>query len=332
MGDSPGNRPRLRHRLLLIGLGALFAIGAAEGLVRGFGALTGSPGPGDFLQRDAQLGWRNRPGFRGRHTSADFDVAVCFDGAGRRCAERGPSDGSRSDHGRGLRVLAIGDSTTFGWGVEAEAAFPAQLSERLGVEVENWGVSGYGPDQQLLLLRELLSAAASVAPRLVIVTHTANDTVEVLQEQLYRRSKPRFVPDGERLRLAGVPTPCDWLTEYSHLWRTIQKRTGGFDLDAPSPAAVAAGRDLVRRLYRELRQECDARGITLLLVGHDADWLGAAAAEDAIRYLDLSPVFARLERSGAIRFANDPHWLPRVHAAIADEIAAFVERERLLAH
>ena len=41
-------------------------------------------------------------------------------------------------------VSAFGDSFTFGAQVEAEAAYPKRLAERLGCRVNNFGVGGYG--------------------------------------------------------------------------------------------------------------------------------------------------------------------------------------------
>lgn len=45
----------------------------------------------------------------------------------------------------GPRVLAVGDSVTFGWGVEEEQSWPARLADELGVEVLNAGVPAQRP-------------------------------------------------------------------------------------------------------------------------------------------------------------------------------------------
>ena len=46
----------------------------------------------------------------------------------------------------GFRVLAVGDSVTFGWGVADGESWPARLGERLGIEVLNAGVPAQRPD------------------------------------------------------------------------------------------------------------------------------------------------------------------------------------------
>jgi len=50
-------------------------------------------------------------------------------------------------------VAAYGDSFTFGEDVENDETWPHFLAEALGVQVANFGVAGYGPDQALLRLR-----------------------------------------------------------------------------------------------------------------------------------------------------------------------------------
>lgn len=44
------------------------------------------------------------------------------------------------------RILAVGDSITFGWGVADDLSWPAQLADALGVEVVNAGVPAQRPD------------------------------------------------------------------------------------------------------------------------------------------------------------------------------------------
>jgi lysophospholipase L1-like esterase len=46
------------------------------------------------------------------------------------------------------RILALGDSLTLGWGVNADATYPAQLAGLLRAEVINAGVGNYNTDQE----------------------------------------------------------------------------------------------------------------------------------------------------------------------------------------
>ncbi|MDP3938859.1 MAG: GDSL-type esterase/lipase family protein [Deltaproteobacteria bacterium] len=130
------------------------------------------------------------------------------------------------------RILALGDSFTFGYGVEAEESWPARLEARLRAtgfpvaEVINAGVVAYAPDQELDLLRELLPR---VRPDLVIVgLYIGNDPAEVL---LHRSAPPMQVsPEGALLE---NPTDGDlhpgfvrgWLAAHSRLYALARVRS-----------------------------------------------------------------------------------------------------------
>ena len=53
----------------------------------------------------------------------------------------------------GYRILCVGDSVTFGWGVAGEAAWPARLAKELGVEVINCGWPSADPRQLMKWVR-----------------------------------------------------------------------------------------------------------------------------------------------------------------------------------
>ena len=59
-------------------------------------------------------------------------------------------------------VLATGCSTTFGWGLSAEEAWPARVGDELGVHVVNAGTPGYSSAQGLRQLEALLPHGPAV--------------------------------------------------------------------------------------------------------------------------------------------------------------------------
>jgi lysophospholipase L1-like esterase len=78
-----------------------------------------------------------------------------------------------------VRILAVGDSTTFGWGVGDAETYTYQLQDRLtsafpgrGVEVVNGGVVSYDLEQTAVLLRRL---APAVHPDIVLIGLFWND-------------------------------------------------------------------------------------------------------------------------------------------------------------
>jgi lysophospholipase L1-like esterase len=106
------------------------------------------------------------PGFVGREREREFDVEVRLNAEGYRQADL------RSDERPHGRIVTIGDSFTFGHGVEGEEAYPRVLERLLdarvpdGVEVVNAGVPGRWVDEYYLELRE---RSLRLGPALVVV-------------------------------------------------------------------------------------------------------------------------------------------------------------------
>jgi lysophospholipase L1-like esterase len=79
--------------------------------------------------------------------------------------------------GRTLRIATLGDSSTFGWGVDYEHTFQAQLEARLqqrgvSAEVSNLGMPGFTSRHGLAVQRYY---AADLDPDIVILSFGAND-------------------------------------------------------------------------------------------------------------------------------------------------------------
>jgi lysophospholipase L1-like esterase len=80
-----------------------------------------------------------------------------------------------------VRVVALGDSSTFGWGVERSEAWPARLAASLAmrwhvdpgaIEVINLGVPGYSTFQGRILLERV---AFDLHPHLLVWSFLSND-------------------------------------------------------------------------------------------------------------------------------------------------------------
>lgn len=76
-------------------------------------------------------------------------------------ALRGPPIGERD----GPRILCVGDSVTFGWGVAYADAYPTQLGRLLGIETINAGVPAMKPSS---IAKWVSLHAAALAPDLVL--------------------------------------------------------------------------------------------------------------------------------------------------------------------
>jgi hypothetical protein len=125
---------------------------------------------------DGRLGFSLHPGVRVRHVDQDFSVTVKVNTLGMRGAERGPSKPPGT-----ARILLLGDSFAFGWGVEQEETFGARLErllkERVGpIEVWSAAVPGWSTDQHYLYLR---TRGLALNPDLVLLAEGENDPTEL---------------------------------------------------------------------------------------------------------------------------------------------------------
>jgi lysophospholipase L1-like esterase len=164
-----------------------------------------------FYEYDPVLGWKGAPGAEGTLVTTETEFGVRFNSAGLRGAEY---DLTKPD---GVtRVAVLGDSFAWGYGVEQDDNFAAVLEERLNeagypVEVLNFGLTGYGTDQDYLAYLEL---ARAYDPDIVILAFYENDVLEVANYRMYGYPKPFFELDqnGELvLTNVPVPEPPDWL-------------------------------------------------------------------------------------------------------------------------
>jgi hypothetical protein len=71
-------------------------------------------------------------------------------------------------------VAALGDSFTDAMTMTEEASWPARLERTLGVSVQNYGTAGFGPQQELLALKDFV---ARHRPRVVVLAFFAGNDI-----------------------------------------------------------------------------------------------------------------------------------------------------------
>ena len=173
--DNRQNRETVNSsaaRWLLLAVSTLFWLGLLEGGARLWISRHGDALDltADLLRADARLGWTQR-----RNWSGDFAGHPV---ATNELGLRGPSlDVARS---AGRRVLALGPSSTFGWGVAEGEAYPRRLEALLqarfpgeSIAVVNAGEIGYSSWQGLSFYRH--GPLRALKPSIVILAYGAND-------------------------------------------------------------------------------------------------------------------------------------------------------------
>ncbi len=343
--DAEGSPPSTRRRkLALLAASLVVSLLFAEAAVRitglaatGRGApwFAGGNHPRFLFQPDAQSGYTLRPGFRGREVARghEFDVPVEIDARGLR-------DHKHAAAARPV-VLAIGDSMTFGEGVEAEQAWPAVLERALGVRVYGAGVPGYGSPQMRVRVQRLLPA---LRPDLVIVALSPHwDQQRCAAPFVYKSGYIVGAGYADKLHLIDgnlyvadvrwpvVGTATAWTKRYSHLARValpamraaagaITGRGGDQDPDAPGDVSATAA-TLVG-----IRGDVAAAGSQVLVVfldsrgkGYqaDRDALAAALRQRNVPYLALDELIAAREWP-RLRFARDQHWNAAGHRRVGE--------------
>ncbi|WP_439816449.1 arylesterase [Zavarzinia sp. CC-PAN008] len=129
-----------------------------------------------------------------------------------------------------VRVLALGDSLTAGYGLDPEQGFTVRLAEALkarGIDarVENAGVSGDTSAGGLARLDWALGAFNGATPDLVIVELGANDALRGLDPQATRENLrtilQRLKEKGAPVLLAGMMAPPNLGPDYGQAFNTI---------------------------------------------------------------------------------------------------------------
>jgi hypothetical protein len=265
-----------------------------------------------YVLHDAELGWRYAPLARARHTTEDFDVEIRINAQGFRDEPFEARPGT-------ARIVALGDSLTFGWGVEAAQDFTTRLEELLGADVLNLGVGGYGTDQELLLWERV---GRGLEPQVVLLTVCANDLEEISRPAAYGRYKPRFELHDGTLRLLDTPVADQPLARWSHLARSAWGWTIKRSTPPLAPAEVPAAARLQCALIARLADDVRAAGAHLLVVID-----GREDAADCLRdpspweVVDVRPALEAASRGSSVRFAHDAHWTERGHRAVAEAVA-----------
>lgn len=214
------DRRRLATDLLAVGLGTIVALVAGELVLRAFWPQRSALTIGMF-RKDTDAGFRLQEGYRNEVRTPEFRTAIVVDDEGYRVP-----DGWVPPSGASRRLLVIGDSFTFGVGVDAEDALPGRLADRLGPGwwVRNGGVGGYGP---LRSSRLLIRRQASWRPDVVVhALYLGNDLEDPRPDRFLRWPDVR---DG-RMVAPGRPHLVQlrlWLRTHSHLYAFLRTRLYG---------------------------------------------------------------------------------------------------------
>ncbi|MFT4690868.1 MAG: lysophospholipase L1-like esterase [Limisphaerales bacterium] len=166
---------------------------------------------------DQKLGWRNIPNLK----SSTYGKQLTINSRGLRDREY---DYERTPGGS--RILVLGDSYAWGYGVGDDEVFSEVLEQNLGsgkdrCEVINTGVSGWGTDQELIFFR---SEGVKYRPDVVVLAmFVQNDPINNVALVQYFLGKPCFTSTNLTQIVPPVVRPGvkeRWLEERDALGMT----------------------------------------------------------------------------------------------------------------
>jgi hypothetical protein len=299
----------------------------------------------NFWRYDPLLGWAHRPGQRGAMHHPDFRIQVAISSQGLRDREY-PFE--RTPGRR--RMLVLGDSFAWGFGVEQEEAFSELIEARHpDWEILNAGTSGWGTDQSLLFLGE---RGMRWRPDVVLLLFHPNDVADNAADSRYGYPKPRFQLGADGLELTNVPVPrLSWrrrlerrLMQSSYLYNQALAAWARLGLGPQAGAAfvpVAASDEgealargtqpdleLTSALLAELARLSRENGARFLVASTPAPeavrrGLARALEHLSVPYRALDPHFRGRPRE-EWKFAHDPHWNAAGQRIAADAVEGFL--------
>lgn len=274
----------------------------------------GLPALQKAVQPDPVLFWRLRPGLPPTHIEGKIGPSDPI-----RFTMSTTPDGFRSPQpARPPAMVCVGDSCTFGLGVEDGETFPARLSEATGLGVLNAGVPGYSAFQGRRLLDEQLRRWR---PRSVVIQFGWNDAAswdglsDAEHAALLARgpgllSRSRLVqllasllPVRPRAAATGAPTARPRLTPEEF----------GEELRSMIRASRSEG---ARPLLVLWPARYHLQGIR---VPPHLDVIRRTAAEEGTPLIDLLELFSR--GGGAALYADAVHANAAGHRAVAEAVA-----------
>jgi lysophospholipase L1-like esterase len=228
------------------------------------------------------------------------------------------------------RILMLGDSLTFGWGVEAHETYSKRLEAMLqqaghDVEVINTGVGNYNTEMEVAYF---LERGAKLKPHYVVLNYFINDAEPTPRDRsnFLSRNSRAFVYFASRvdmaLRLAGVGQKTDWKTYYAALYEGDE------------------GIGRVAAAVERLAAYCRKHGIRLWLANqpelrNPADYpfpqvdrlIERIAAANQLKYIPLLPAVRDLEPETLWVTRPDPHPSAVAHEAFAKALYRVFDAE-----
>jgi lysophospholipase L1-like esterase len=226
------------------------------------------------------------------------------------------------------RIMMLGDSLTFGWGVPEEKTYSKRLEGMLAraghrVEVINTGVGNYNTSMEV---EYFLDRGVKYRPDIVVLNYFINDAEPMprYDTTYFSRNLRAYVYFASRLDAALRQTDSGkrgWQEYYAALY---------------DPALNGSGLASVRTAVKRLATYCQRNGIRLVLANYPElrvmkpypfpyvdDFVRGLAAENSIPLIELLPEVEQADPETLWVTRPDPHPSVAAHEAFSQGLFAY---------
>jgi peptidoglycan/LPS O-acetylase OafA/YrhL len=322
-------------------------------------------GERNSLEPHTTYGWRLKPSSSFQLRWQDYDYRIYTNALGFQ----GPAYAKEKSPDR-LRIMVIGDAFTSAEGVDTDAAWPRLLVEDLEafipgehVEVFNFAVTGYGPNQYAAVLKEYVPV---YRPDIILIGFFVNDFEDVLiSDDQFRasigfgNSDPEGIYSIFSLQHLKRFIRLQMLGPVEEFVRREPNELGYFlgnfaQFERDREEEMLYGRHLVEERMVQVTELADRFSARLLLIEIPASiqvcsaedlayfpkyidledetrfdlnrpqqMISEIAVEYSIMTLDLAPVL-QVAPNGCVYQQHNMHWTEEGHQIAAAEVAAYL--------
>lgn len=305
------------------------------------------------------LGWYHQKNKQARLEGNGFSVDIHTNDAGFRGARSYSKERTKETK----RVLFLGDSFVFGWGVPDEEVLTARLESSMpSLEAINLGVPGYGVDQIYLAYKHLGREYKSDVVFIGLFDEDFWRATRAFADSGH--AKPYFVlgKDGETLSLKNVPVPPQYSLKTGQFPSVIERGLLIQFLEksrvylAVRPALLKLARNLRlvdpdfsqewvlgKNILKKLIEDIRADGARPVLLTIPSQYWAQSerptslarsilrfAGKEGVDILDTTPVFVKAVREQGVAsyyLAGDGHWSAQGHLLAADLVGEWLKGE-----
>ena len=266
-----------------------------------------------LVRSDAQTGWSNAPNLMTtRINAAGEEWSIRTDQNGQRLIAQDPR--------ARRRILILGDSLSFGEGIDIEDRFDVKmLSSLLGARVINTGTMGYGTDQEYVAFqnwKHLLESGDTV-----LIVLNPSDYFDVLRRRFFGRAKPYFekVDGSYVLRPPPIGLWERW-SDWSLVASVVARFTESTASESLDPSQSI---EIIRFILCRIREEVPRGARVVLAHQGTRDFLGPRLGLSSTIFCEFANVCIDLDDvlgADLVHLLPDGHWSASGHGAVAQAL------------